>query len=72
MHAEVVLGTEGPHLPEALDHGLLCGVGDGHQSKSRVLSRVRAQGIAVPVAIGEGDIDVLRLLRLIGGKGHQS
>ncbi len=71
MHAQIMLGAQGPRLPQKLHDGLLRGIGDARQCRGKAVLRVRVQVVAVPLAVGHGDVDVLRLIRVVGRKGQQ-
>lgn len=71
MHAQVVFDAQGPRLPQTLSDGFLRGVGDDCQGMSRVFCRLWVQMTAVPLAVGQGNVDILRLARLVGRLGQQ-
>lgn len=71
MHTQAVLRAQRPRQPQTLGDGLLCGIGDDRQRVVGVVRRVRVQAIAVPLAVGQSDVDVLRFVRFIGRKDQQ-
>lgn len=71
MHPQAVLRAQRPGLPQTLGDGFLGGIGNDRQRDGGIVRRFRIQVIAVPFAVGESDVDVLRLVRVVGRKGQQ-